>query len=168
LPGLSICGLDRPTWPKVRPDVVREERQDLVRHLPLRLGESLLDEAVDRDPNQLEAGAQREVELVEHGLPLLQQMGDIGHELVDDTVDLMGDGPRPLLRICDRYRSTTFWCSLLGSLELHQSLNVRAAQRRDFLPDLADLVQPARADGLAPVTAGLGVANDAGAVPSIV
>src|SRR5437588_735254 len=119
LPGLSIRGLDRPTWPEVRPDVVREERQDLVRHLPLRLGQSLLDEAVDRDPNQLQAGAQREVELVEHGFPLLQQMGDIGHELVDDTVDLMRDGPRPLLRICDRYRSTTFWCSLLGRLELH-------------------------------------------------
>src|SRR5207253_3101668 len=99
---------------------------------------------------------------------LLQQMGNIGHELVDDTVDLMGDGPRPLLRVCDRYRSTTFWCSLLGRLELHQSLNVRTAQRRDFLPDLADLVEPTGADRLAPSTPGLGVANDADAVPSIV
>src|SRR5207245_1438129 len=41
-------------------------------------------------------------------------------------------------------------------------------QGRDVLPELADLVQPSRTDRLAPQTPRLGVANSAGAVPSVV
>ena len=108
------------------------------------------------------------MELVEHGLPRLQQPRHLSHEFVNHPLDLAGEGPRPL-PISARRRAALFSRGmLLLRLELDQSLHVGSTQGRNFLPELADLVQPSRTDRLAPQTPRLGVANSAGAVPSVV
>src|SRR5205807_7602949 len=51
---------------EIRPNVVREEREHLVRHFPLRLGQALLHQTIDRHGEQPDTRFEREMQLVEH------------------------------------------------------------------------------------------------------
>src|SRR2546428_2097252 len=126
--GLGVCGggvsafdggfgrgFGCPAWPEIGPNVVREEGQHLIRHLPLRLGQALLHETVDRDAEEPDARVEREMQLIEHRLALPQERRHLRHEVIDHAPHL----PRVRLRvIADR-----------GILQVERPLDVGHAQR---------------------------------------
>src|SRR5205823_898541 len=71
----------RASWPEVGAHVIREEPQHLIRHFPVRFGQSLVDEAIDGETHQAEAGLERQMQVIEHGPALLQQGRHVPHEL---------------------------------------------------------------------------------------
>src|SRR3984893_133510 len=142
------------TRPEVGPNVVREEGKHLVRYLPLRLREALLDETVDGDGKQPDARLQREMQLIEDRLTLLQECGHLGHEVINNALQLSG--------VCQRVVSGRH------ILQLDQPLDVRHAERGDFLPERADVMQAIDADRVAPATASFGVTQNAGTIPAVV
>src|SRR5438105_8185632 len=146
-----VRAVDRLAGAEVGPDVVREERQHLVRHLPFRLGQPLLHEAIDGDADQLEDGLQRQVKFVEDGFSRLQETHHLGHELVHHTLDLAARrGGR------------------VPAFQLDQPLDVGPAEGGNLLPKLTDVVEAIRANGRAPTTARFGIADGAAAIPAIV
>src|SRR5205807_6149043 len=128
----------RPPGPEVGAHVVREEPEHLIRHFPVRFGQSLVDEAIDREAYQAEAGLERQMQVIEHGPALLQEGRHVPHELGDDDLHVVARSRHALLEG--------------GHAQLHESLDVGAAERRDFLAESTDLVQPGGADVIAPST----------------
>ena len=94
------------------------------------------------------------MQVIEHGPALLQQGRHVPHELGDDDLHVVARSRHALLEG--------------GHAQLHESLDVGAAERRDFLAESTDLVQPGGADVIAPSTPGLGIADDAGAIPAVI
>src|SRR6202011_3794060 len=139
--GRSIRGLTRP---EIRPYVVGEEDEHLVRHFPLGFREPLLDETVDGDGEEPDARLEREMQLIEDSLALPQERGYLGYEVIDHALHPPG--------VCERVVSN------LCVLQFHQLLDVRHAERGDFLPQGADVVQAIDTDGVTPAAARLGVA----------
>src|SRR5437764_15358509 len=115
--------LGRFARPEIGADVVRKQIEHVIRNLPFRRSEPQLEEAIDRNPDQLQARVEWEVELVEHGFALAKQLSHLGHELIDRAVDLACDGASAGLnpgRDAD--------CLFPISLELHQALYIGPAE----------------------------------------
>src|SRR2546428_11472885 len=150
--GLGVCGggvsaseggfsrgFSGPARPEIGPNVVREEGQHLIRHLPLRFGEALLHETVDRDTEEPDARVEREMQLIEHRLALPQERRHLRHEIIDHAPHL----PRVRQRvIADR-----------GIFQVEKPLDVGPAQRRQFLAERADVMEPIDPDRIAPAAA---------------